>query len=180
MSVLVPLGDQGVGVVGGQGGVDVRLGVLPAQDESGGGLPVGGLVVDVLDFAGAVGVAEHVLCVVDARVHKAQQHAPPLQVQVGLALDLGHPRRVQGRTVQQAQNDGDGADKGGPQGLLQQMEFLRLHVRQHVPPGEHLPHHHIGGISRELEKGVGSPGDKINGIRRMDELQRLRRQPHGS
>ena len=179
MAVLVPLGHQGVGVLGGQGGVDVRLAVLPAQEEAGGRRPLGGLVVDVLDFTGAVLVAEHVLGVVDARVQEAQQDAPAFQVQIGLPVDLGNPRRLQGGAVHQAQHHGDGADEGRPQGLLQLVEVLRLHVAQDVAPREHLPHHNVVGAVGVVKEGVGGPGDEVHRVRRVDELQNLRSQLHG-
>ncbi len=175
---LIPLRHQIAGRAGGQGGVDIRLAVLPAQQEPLRGIPLGGLVVDVPDPAGAVLVAEYVLGVVDARVHKADEHPPALQVQVGLAVDLGHPRRLQGGPVQQPQHHGHGADKGRPQRLLEPVEVGRLDVAQHVPPGEHLPHHHVGGVSHVVEKGVRGTGDKVHGVRRMDKLQGLRRQAH--
>ena len=174
VALLVPLRDQGVGVLGGQGGVDVRLAVLPAQQKSGRRIPVGGLVVDVAYLTGAVFIAEDVLGVVDAGVHKAHQHPPSFQIQIGLAVDLGDARRLQGGPVQQPQHHGGGAEEGGAQGLLQVVKILLLDIAQDVALGQHLSHHHLVGAPGVVEKGVGGPGDEIHGIRRLDEGQGLR------
>ena len=143
VAVLVPLGHDGVGVLRGQGGVNFRVGVLPAQEEALRRRAAHGLVVDRLNPAAAVLIAEDALGVVDAGIQEADEHPPPLQVQVGLALDLGDPRRLQGGTVQKPQHHGDGADEGGAQGLFQVVEILLLDVAQDIAPGEKLPDDHL-------------------------------------
>ena len=178
MAVLVPLGHDGVGVLGGQGGVDLLVGVLPAQEEALRGLPLSGLVVYVPDPAAAVLIAEDALGVVDAGVHKADEHPPALQVQVGLALDLGDSRRLQGGAVQKPQHHRGGAEEGGAQGLLQVVEVLRLDVAQDVAAGEHLSDDHLPGPLCIVEEGIGGPSDEVHGVRRVDEGRGLRRQRH--
>ena len=171
---LVPLGHHLVGSLGGQGGGDVLAGVLPAVDEALGRLPLlRRLVEEIADLAGAVLIAEHRLGVVDAGVHEAQKYPPPLQVQVGLVLDLDDPRRLQGGPVQKPQDHGGGADEAGTHGVHQLGEVLPLHVAEHIPAGEDLGHHHLPAGPDVVEEGVAGPGDEVHRVRGLDEGPQL-------
>ncbi|MPN33380.1 hypothetical protein SDC9_180866 [bioreactor metagenome] len=99
MAVLVLLRDQFIGIFGAQGLVNLRVGVFRADKKPFGRRSARRLVVEKLNFAGAVRIAKNALGIVDAGVHKAHQHALSVQAHIGLLPNGANSRLLQARSA---------------------------------------------------------------------------------
>ncbi len=105
MPVGVPLRNDFIGVFCLQRLIDLLVCIFGADKKALRCRAGNRLVKNSLNPAGSVPIAEYLLCIIDSCVDNADQDALSSQIQIGLALDPDDAGGLQGRTVQQPQND---------------------------------------------------------------------------
>ncbi|MPM29264.1 hypothetical protein SDC9_75804 [bioreactor metagenome] len=138
MPVFIPLGDDLIGVFRAQRLIDLFVCVFRAGIEPLGRGSGDCLIIEKLNSAGTVFIAECAFCIINARINKAQQDSFAAQVQIRLLMYLHNPGHRQVRAVQQTHDKGDVADEAGSELVDQTVEGFRIRIADNIPSGKQL------------------------------------------